>query len=177
MKMKITHALLGEHGAIYPLLDLVEETGATAGLVEIKTQARLLHAALISHADIEDALLRPAIESYLPRPAPAPDGSISPTDHQAIGAGLRSVIEAGNAEQARRLLTDTVFMIRKHFKKEEKIIFAIAERQLSAEFQDELGARWAALRKLTVNGSREWEAGGTSHSAIIVTDVAVSRVQ
>jgi hypothetical protein len=90
--MRITHALLGEHGAMHPLLDLIERTASTADLADPKTQARFVEATLSSHADIEDALLRPAILSYLPKPAPGPDGAIPPTDHQLINAGLASVV-------------------------------------------------------------------------------------
>ena len=46
------------------LLDLIERTASTADLADLKTQARFLGATLSSHADIEDALLRPAILSY-----------------------------------------------------------------------------------------------------------------
>ena len=89
--MRITHALLGEHGAMHPLLDVIERRASTADLAGLKTQARFLGATLSSHADIEDELLRPAILSYLPKPAPGPDGAIPPTDHQLINAGLASV--------------------------------------------------------------------------------------
>jgi hypothetical protein len=146
--MKITHALLGEHGAIYPLLDLIGQAAPTAGLEEIRSHARALQAALVSHADIEDAVLRPAIQRYLPQPAPGADGCCPPSDHQVIGIGLRRVIEASGAEQARRLLVETVDAARRHFTKEETVIFGIAERELSEELQQKLGARWAAMRKI-----------------------------
>jgi Hemerythrin HHE cation binding domain len=115
--MKITQALLGEHGAIYPLLDLIERTASTAGLAEIRTQARFLRATLVSHADIEDELLRPVIFRYLPPPAPSPDGTIPPTDHQRIGQALESVSEAADPERARQELIEAVAIIRKHFEK------------------------------------------------------------
>ena len=62
--MRITHALLGEHGAMHPLLDLIERTAPTADLADLKTQARFPGATLSSQADIEDELLRTAILSY-----------------------------------------------------------------------------------------------------------------
>jgi len=82
--MKITQALLGEHGAIYPLFDLIDKTTASAGLAEIKARASSLESALDSHAAIEDELLRPAIQAYLPAPPAAPDGAAPPTDHEII---------------------------------------------------------------------------------------------
>lgn len=148
--MKITHVLRGEHGAIYPLLDMIQESAPAAGIEEIRTQARILRATLMSHADIEDAVLRPAIERYLPEPATEPDGSRSPSDHQRIRAGLGDAIDAGRVEEARRLLIQTVEAIRRHFAKEEGVIFAIADCELPEEVQQDLGSRWSALRKVAV---------------------------
>lgn len=147
--MRITQALLGEHGAMYPLLDLIERSASTAGLAEIKAQARFLEATLISHADIEDELLRPLVLPYLPKPEPGPDGSIPPTDHQVIHAGLTSVADAADVEAARQRLKDTVAATRKHFRKEERIIFPIADSHLPAEQLRELGAQWAVLRRVS----------------------------
>ena len=64
--MRIIQALLGEHGAMYPLLDLIEKTSGEASLDQLKTQAGLLRSTLVSHADLEDPLLRPAILAHLP---------------------------------------------------------------------------------------------------------------
>lgn len=100
---------------------------------------------------MEDELLRPVILQYLPQAAPAADGSTAPRDHQIIGAGLAEVLAAVEVEKARRLLVDTVAKTRKHFLKEETIIFAIARRELSHQCQDELGAEWARRRGVSVN--------------------------
>ena len=40
--MRILHALLGEHGALYPLLTLIENTAAASGLEQIHAQADCL---------------------------------------------------------------------------------------------------------------------------------------
>ncbi len=142
--MRITQALLGEHGAMYPLLDLIEKNSAEASLDQLKTQAGLLRSTLVSHADLEDRLLRPAILAHLP----ATNGG--PTDHQVIGAGLDRVLAACAAEEARAAMLETVGKTRKHFHKEESIIFGIAERELSRELQEQLGADWAASRRVLV---------------------------
>jgi hemerythrin-like domain-containing protein len=148
--MRITQALLGEHGAMYPLLDFIEQTVPSATLDAIRVQAQFLRSTLVSHAAIEDTVLRPAIERHLPKPALNPDGSAGPTDHEVIEVGLRAVIEAPDTERARLLLLDTVAKTRKHFAKEEKLIFGIAERELSDEAQNRLGAEWAARRAVFV---------------------------
>jgi hypothetical protein len=111
----------------------------SASLEEIGTHVLLLRSTLITHAGIEDAVLRPAIERHLPKPA-------GPTDHQVIDAGFSSVLEAGNADDARQLLPAAIATTRKHFEKEEKIVFGTAERELPEEAQERLGAEWAARR-------------------------------
>ncbi len=56
--MKITDALLGEHGAFYAQFDRLEETLPHTTLAgEVREQAALLAAALVSHAQLEDTLL------------------------------------------------------------------------------------------------------------------------
>ncbi len=146
--MKITQVLLGEHGAMYPLLDRIEADAPSAGLPAIRAQAVMLDSVLISHANLEDALLRPAILPHLPAPAMNPDGSPAPTDHEVIEAELRAVLAAETPVEARRLLLDTVAKTRKHFRKEETLIFPIADRELSGEAQSRLGAEWAVRRNL-----------------------------
>jgi hypothetical protein len=64
--MTIIQVLLGEHGAIYPLLTQIEKTASSADLGELKIQASILHSVLVSHADLEDELLRPVILQYRP---------------------------------------------------------------------------------------------------------------
>ena len=56
------------------------------------------------------------------------------------------VLTTADCKQARRLLLDTMATTRKHFEKEEKTIFVIAERELTQQEQERLGAEWAARR-------------------------------
>jgi len=137
--MRITQALLGEHGAIYPLFDLIEKTAAAAELAELKIRANSLQWVISSHAVIEDEVLRPAIRAWLPEP----DG---PTDHEVINAGLKRVLSSTTAEEARSAFVETIVLARKHFLKEETVIFDIAGSELSRELQEQLGAEWARRR-------------------------------
>jgi hemerythrin-like domain-containing protein len=148
--LRITQALLGEHGAIYPLLDLIEQEAPAANLETVKLQAAFLQSTLISHAGIEDVLLRPAIREHLVPPPPNPDGTPGPTDHEIIDAGLRAVLAAADADRARAMLLDTVAKTRKHFHKEEQLIFGIAERELTVDDQERLGAEWAIRRNVFI---------------------------
>jgi hypothetical protein len=87
--MRITQALLGEHGAMYPLFDLIQRTAVQDSLAEIQWQARFLSAALVSHADLEDELLRPAILAYLLAAERGPTGPSVPPITSSSARGLR----------------------------------------------------------------------------------------
>jgi len=139
--MKITDALLGEHGAIYPLLDFIE-----SGEGDSAVKAALLRSALLSHAELEDRLLKPALLPYLPQPTGA-----APTDHEAIAAKLQGVLDACIEADARTLLLDAVRDIRKHFRKEESVIFPLAEEELSEAEQRKLATEWSRRRGLRVS--------------------------
>src|SRR4051794_31570722 len=141
--MNIVQALLGEHGAIYPLLDRIE-TGIDSGSIdELKFHVRMLQSTLVSHAEIEETVLRPAIVGFLP---PAADG---PTDHDIIRQSLDSVVSGCDDRDVRRVLAETLAFTRKHFRKEETQLFRIASRELSEEAQHNLGRVWAAQRGVT----------------------------
>lgn len=149
--MRITQALLGEHGAMYPLLDLIEQTTRCADLDELKTRVACLRSALSSHAKIEDELLRPAIQAWLPPAALTDGGTLAPTDHEVIESGLARVLASTKIEEARLLLLDTLAKTRVHFLKEETIIFDIATQELPQEIQEQLGAEWARRRGVSLN--------------------------
>ena len=149
--MTIIQVLLGEHGAMYPLFERIEKTAEAADLTGLRLQASLLEAILISHADLEDALLRPEIRQFLPPAVTTADGTPVPTDHELIRAGLADAFTAANEQEARRCLLDTVAQTRKHFLKEESTIFTIALRELSSQRQKELAAEWARRRGAFIN--------------------------
>jgi hemerythrin-like domain-containing protein len=147
--MKIVHALLGEHGAMYPLLAQIESTAFSADLAELKVRASCLRSTLTSHAGLEEELLRPAIQQYLPHPAPE-NGKPEPTDHEVINAGLVRVLRSIELEDARATLLNKVAKTRKHFLKEETVIFQVAERELSNQQQEQLGTEWARRRGVSL---------------------------
>jgi hypothetical protein len=131
---------------MYPLLAHIQQRTPEASLEEIRTLTACLDSVLISHADIEDQILRPPIEAYLPTPAPKPDGSPGPTDHQVIREWLTRAATAADVTTARAFLLQTIQDTLKHFEKEETRIFEIAETHLTPEKQHQLGAEWAHRR-------------------------------
>jgi hemerythrin-like domain-containing protein len=54
-------------------------------------------------------------------------------------------------DEARSLLLETIAFTRKHFRKEETVIFGIAERELSRNLQEQLGAEWATRRGVVID--------------------------
>jgi len=144
--MKITDALLGEHGAFYAQFDRLEETlPHTTSAGEIREQAALLAAALVSHARLEDTLLFERM-----RTAGADEGLLGTMEgeHTEIAGLLARAQRSQEAAEAREELLEAVTRARDHFAREEQIAFPLAERLLGAAGLTVLGARWSASREV-----------------------------
>lgn len=142
--MKITDALLGEHGAFYAQFDRLEEAlPHTNAVAEIREQAALLAAALVTHAKLEDTVLFDRMRS-----AGADEGLLRTMEeeHETIAALLTRAQGSQDATLAREALLDAVAQAREHFAREERLAFPLADRLLGAVVQDELGARWSEHR-------------------------------
>ena len=61
-----------------------------------------------------------------------------------------SIQAAGSIKVARKLLLDVVAASRKHFEKEERIVFPMAERILKAKTLTDLGSEWMKRREGTL---------------------------
>jgi len=144
--MKITDALLGEHGAFYAQFDRLEETlPHTTSAGEVREQAALLAAALVSHAQIEDSLLFDRM-----RAAGGDEGLLGTmeAEHEEIAGLLTRAQGSRDISTARRELLEAVTLARDHFAKEEQIAFPLAESLLGAVGLTVLGARWSAQREV-----------------------------
>jgi iron-sulfur cluster repair protein YtfE (RIC family) len=137
--MKATEALLGEHGTFYLLFDHLE--GAAAG--DCRAGAALLAAALIPHAQFENERLFPALEARI-----GPEGplAVMRAEHDEIEGTLRSLAALTDPAEAQRRLRHAIAVARDHFRKEEMVLFPLAERALGAAALERLGAEWAAAR-------------------------------
>lgn len=141
--MKITDALIGEHAVIYPLLDeLARCAFETAG--EARGQARVLTAALGSHARIEDELLFDPLEQHLGSGA-GPLAAMR-QEHDEIEAMLARLCEIEEPVEARTTATRVTAVARDHFAKEEQVLFPMADQVLDETELGELGAEWARRR-------------------------------
>jgi len=147
--MKITDALLGEHGAFYAQFDRIEETVPhTTSAGEVREQAALLAAALISHAQLEDTLLFERMRS-----AGGDEGLLSTmeAEHTEIAGLLTRAQGCPDVAAARDDLLEAVALARDHFAKEEQVAFPMAESIIGAAGLTALGARWSARREVFVS--------------------------
>ena len=146
--MRITDALLGEHGVFYAQFGALErETPRATTLEQVRAQAALLQAALESHARIENDLLFAALEPSLGGQGPL---AVMRHEHDQIEGGLAAVQTAGGLAPAQELLLHVVATARSHFAKEEQILFPMARQALTEAEQARLAEAWAERRQVVV---------------------------
>jgi len=143
--MKITEALLAEHQVFHSLFDHVERAlPRLKTLGEIKVLAALIEASLKAHSDAEDELLFAPLEHCIEQLGQA---DTFHKEHEEIDHSLGQVRRAREVAKARKLLLTAVLASRRHFNKEERIVFPLAEKSLSPRTLQNLGAAWARRRE------------------------------
>ena len=142
--MKLTDALLGEHGVFCAQFDrLDEELPHTVTVGEVREQAGLLAAGLVSHAKIEDELLF----ERMGRAGGDPGLLAALADeHGQIADRLARAQGTHDLELARSEVLEAVALARDHFAKEERLAFPMAEAVLGGPALEALGAEWAGRR-------------------------------
>jgi hemerythrin-like domain-containing protein len=146
--MKITDALLGEHGVFYAQFDHLDQlVPAVERVADIRTQAALLGAALATHANIEEELL---FKSLDPHPEAAGPLNVMRREHQVVEGTLGQIPTVAELDQSKELFLDLIEVARQHFAKEERILFHMASSLLGEAKLGELGSNWAKRRKVTV---------------------------
>lgn len=144
----VIDGLLGEHALFYALFD-----GLEAVLPDVETHyevhrhARVLEAALASHAEVEETCLLEDLAQAIPEAGPVEEMH---GEHETIRNALRDALAADGLDEARRELLFTVDLARDHFEKEERMLFPKAEKALDDETLVELGQRWAKRRGVLV---------------------------
>ncbi len=148
--MKITDALRGEHAVLYVLLEDVRETISDSDNIDVvKKSISTLDRALLSHAEIENNILFPALDPHIGQMGPL---EMMRSEHQ----GIDELLEASRSEQdvavLKSLAKQLVDLAYGHFQKEEMALFAMAEQFLSEDELSALGDQWAAKRNVEVQG-------------------------
>jgi iron-sulfur cluster repair protein YtfE (RIC family) len=147
--MKVTDALLGEHGVFYAQFDYMEKNIPHAtDLTLVKSQGAMLAAALAPHAHLEDELLFIALEAHLdPQSGPL---AVMRMEHNEIEGSLERLQKLQDLAEAKNLLLHAVQTARAHFAKEEQVLFVMAQQMLDSRTLEQLGRQWAAARKVAI---------------------------
>ena len=145
-ELTITQALLAEHVVYHHLFDSIEQAvPRLRTLREVQALAGLLESMLTLHAEAEDTLLIEPLQAAFSHLGQEESFH---AEHEEIDADLRAVQTLRHVRKAKERLLRGVMLSRKHFDKEERLVFPLAERQLSAQSQKLLGQRWAEQRHL-----------------------------
>ncbi len=146
--VKLTDALLGEHGVFYALFDQIEAvTAAATSVAQIQGAMVAVNAVILSHADLEEELLFPALETHLGKTGPL---AVMRTEHDEIEHALRQIEEARNLDDGANCVARALNILRDHFQKEEEVLFSIARQMLDEETQIRLGKAWAEARRVLI---------------------------
>jgi hemerythrin-like domain-containing protein len=142
--MKITEALFAEHLVFHNMFDHIEATvPKLKTLAEVKSLAALMESVLKAHSDTEDELFIGPLEHCFEQIGQR-DAFLE--EHQEIDDSLRTLRQAKQLKQARQLLLAAVAYSRRHFDKEERIVFPMAERVLNGKTLKALGQTWMEQR-------------------------------
>lgn len=143
--MKITEALQAEHFVFHNLFDYLEKTvPGLQNLIEIKALANLLESLHEAHSRIEDQLILEPLAHCIDNIAQAENFE---AEHKEIDESMAGVLRAETVDEARVLLLRTVHWCRKHFDREERIIFPLAEQWLKEKNLTDLGDAWKKARQ------------------------------
>ena len=142
--MKITDILRAEHSVFHNLFDHIEATAPQLkSLAEVKAVAVLIDKVMAPHSHTEDELFIGPLEHCFEQLGQR-DAFLE--EHREIDDSLRSIQETRQLKKARQLLLSAVSYSRKHFDKEERIVFPMAERVLNAKTLKALGQQWMEQR-------------------------------
>ena len=142
--MKITEALFAEHLVFHNMFDHIEATvPGLKTLAEVKSLAALMESVLKAHSDSEDELFIEPLEHCFEQIGQR-DAFLE--EHQEIDVSLRTLRQAKQLKQAQQLLLAAVAYSRKHFDKEERVVFPMAERVLNGKTLQALGQTWMEQR-------------------------------
>lgn len=136
----IINTMIIEHRVFSTVFDQIEHRlPALETLAEVKFLADLIKTLLKSHGEREENLTYAALDHML-----AERGRMDCLyqDHEEIDGRLAQIKVARELKEARRLLKATITAARKHFQREEQIIFPIIEKTLQENTLKELGSAW-----------------------------------
>ena len=138
--MKITEILMAEHAVFHNLFDHIEAVAPRLKtLAEVKALAAVVEKVHEPHSKTEDDLFIEPLEHCFDQMG---QKETFHDEHEQIEATLAKVHKAKTVKDAKKILLGAIAACRKHFDKEERIVFPMAERILKAKTLTELGTQW-----------------------------------
>lgn len=142
--MKITDILRAEHTVFHHLFDHIESNiPRLRTLAEVKSLATLADAVMAPHSKTEDDLFIEPLEHCFEQIG---QRDTFHHEHELIEQTFVKVHKARDLAIAKKLLLGAITASRKHFDKEERIVFPMAERILKAKTLTDLGSEWMKRR-------------------------------
>jgi len=143
--MKITDILRAEHTVFQHLFDHIETASPRLKtLAEVKSLAAVMDKVMAPHSRTEDDLFIEPLEHCFEQIG---QNETFHQEHELIEETLVKVRKARTLRDARQLLLGAIAASRKHFEKEERIVFPMAERVLKAKTLSDLGEEWMKRRE------------------------------
>ena len=147
--ISIIGALVAEHRMFCAVFDQIGKAlPAADNVAEIKRVTRLVEGLLLTHGKTEDDLML-----LLAKHLPPEKGSHSrlQKEHIEVDARLRRVYLTDKAEVARNLLKAAMAASRRHFDREERLVFPMLQRSLDPAILSRLGTMWFLRKHATAN--------------------------
>lgn len=144
--MKITEALFAEHLVFHNMFDHLEAAAPKLKtLSEVKLLAALVESLLQAHSTTEDKLFIDPLEHCFEQIG---QRETFHQEHEHIEKELRLLQKATRLGPARAMLLGVVVNCRKHFDKEERIVFPMAEQVLNPATLTAMGQAWKKQRSV-----------------------------
>jgi len=143
--MKITDILRAEHAVFHQLFDHIESCAPRLRtMAEIRAMAALADKVMAPHSRTEDELFIEPLEHCFEQIG---QRDTFHHEHEIIEESFARIQKCRKVSEARRLLLGTMSAARKHFDKEERIVFPMAENVMKAKTLNELGDVWMKRRE------------------------------
>jgi len=150
--MKITDALFAEHVVFHNMFDHIEAAAPKLKtLAEVKCLAAVVECLLQAHSDTEDELFIGPLEHCFEQIG---HRETFHEEHEQIERNLQLLQTTKQLKKARSLLLGIVQASRKHFDKEERIVFPMAELVLNSKTLISLAQVWRVQRQVPARNRR-----------------------
>jgi hemerythrin-like domain-containing protein len=141
-----------EHRLFLALFDQIERRlPALETLAEVKLLAALVEELLRSHGEQEENLSYAALDHAL-----AERGQIDCLyqEHDEIDGRLQRIKAVQHLPEARQLLAAVIKTARKHFQREERVVFPLIEQVLPQHALARLGGAWVQAEPIPIAHGR-----------------------